>query len=203
MAHPHDKQRVPQLRVEDRNDNTSKCGSMTDPNRQTSSIDGQRMRSARGQSARNFGRRRAATILLGLLLAVQARAGFKDDFNGPMIAPGWVSQTGDGNARMTLQQSSGHGRIEVDARNDRRNISGRYPTPDNPGDRRKPGRNGQSRAARRSQGANEYGPSQDQPACESQPYDRLSFAPAGVRPCGQWTMAGIEHDHAGLRCAGG
>jgi hypothetical protein len=61
-------------------------------------------------------------VLLSLPCTSDVRAEFFDGFDGPRIAPGWSTQSGDGEAHISLAQSDGYARIEVNARGDRRNI---------------------------------------------------------------------------------
>jgi hypothetical protein len=61
-------------------------------------------------------------ILLSLPCAGDPRAEFFDGFDGQRIAPGWSTQSGDGEAHINLSQSHGYARIEVNARSDTRNI---------------------------------------------------------------------------------
>jgi len=79
----------------------------------------------------NFNGARICLPLIGLLLIgglQTADAEFVDEFgDGQMIhdpagRSGWFWLTGDGDAAMTFSQAAGIGRIEVDARADRRNI---------------------------------------------------------------------------------
>lgn len=49
-------------------------------------------------------------------------AGFVDEFDAATLASDWTTMTGDGAVQLTFSQAAGAGRIEVDARADRRNI---------------------------------------------------------------------------------
>jgi hypothetical protein len=69
-------------------------------------------------------------LALGIFVAgpALAKGGYYEDFVGapvnldPEARTGWGFQTGDGQARMSIGQRGGHAVVEVDARNDRRNI---------------------------------------------------------------------------------
>lgn len=72
---------------------------------------------------------RGIALLLPLLLpAAACAADFVEHFDGrdmaldPEARSGWAYRTGDGDATMTFAQADGTGRIEVDARADRRNV---------------------------------------------------------------------------------
>jgi hypothetical protein len=60
--------------------------------------------------------------VLSLACAADSRADFFDGFDGPRVAPGWSTQSGDGKAQIRFSQSDGNGRIEVNASGDTRNI---------------------------------------------------------------------------------
>jgi hypothetical protein len=69
-----------------------------------------------------------AAALAWLVSAAPAAAGFVDEFNGAELAQaedargGWAFFTGDGDARITLSQQDGSGRMRVDSSADARNI---------------------------------------------------------------------------------
>jgi hypothetical protein len=65
---------------------------------------------------------RGLALVLSLPYAGEAGAEFFDGFDGPRIAPGWSTQSGDGAAHIELSQLHGHARIEVNASGDTRNI---------------------------------------------------------------------------------
>ncbi|HYP15856.1 MAG TPA: hypothetical protein VEQ65_01485, partial [Opitutus sp.] len=70
---------------------------------------------------------RASLLGCCLLFCSAAHAGFRDDFDRPLVpdstaAEGWTWRTGDGRAKVEFSASDGVGRVAVDATSDRRNI---------------------------------------------------------------------------------
>lgn len=57
-----------------------------------------------------------------LSLAVACRAEFVDQFEGSEIDEGWITQTGDGKARLSVEARDGHASMVIDARPDRHNV---------------------------------------------------------------------------------